>query len=342
MKSHAYVSNASLKLFNTFNIDALASKMYRVDSTEEASQIIRQVSNENLLVLGGGSNILFTKNWEGTVLLNGIRGKEVISENNEHVILRIGAGEPWHPLVMHTVAMGWGGIENLALIPGKAGAAPMQNIGAYGVELKDTLFSVETLELKTGKSFVFNADECGLSYRESYFKTIWKGSFLITAICLKLNKNPKTNTAYGAIEEELEHMGVSKSNYNLSNVSQAIINIRKSKLPDPLELPNAGSFFKNPILDSNVVSKLIEVYPHMPTYASFQSQKIKVAAGWLIEQVGLKGYRKGDAGVHSKQALVLVNYGSASGNQMHELALYVKDRVLGQFGIDLELEVNII
>jgi UDP-N-acetylmuramate dehydrogenase len=265
-------------------------------------------------------------------------GIEITEENEDFVWIKAGAGESWHELVMHCVANGWGGIENLSLIPGNCGAAPMQNIGAYGVELKDVFQSLEALDLEDGKLETFSKKECKFGYRTSIFKTTHKGLYLITSITLKLCKNPKLNTSYGAIEEELNKMNCTSP--TIQDVSKAVISIRNSKLPNPAEIGNAGSFFKNPEISVEHFEALKAQYKDIPGYI-IDKKHIKVPAGWLIEKAGLKGKKIGNYGVHEKQALVLVNYGGAKGSDILELSETIIDSVYHNFGIELEREVNI-
>lgn len=290
------------------------------------------------LLLGGGSNILFTKPFDGLVLKNEIAGIEVVDETEEHVWVKVGGGVIWHQFVMHAVANNWGGIENLSLIPGSVGASPIQNIGAYGVEIKDVLHSVEAYHMKDACLVSFTNADCAFGYRDSVFKRMYKGLFAIIAATFKLDKHPRLNTSYGAIEQELEKMGVGSPTIN--DVSKAVINIRQSKLPDPEKIGNAGSFFKNPVIDTTQFEAIKKLYPEMPGYSS-PDATTKVPAAWLIEQCGWKGYRQNDAGVHQWQPLVLVNYGKASGNEIYKLSESIMQSVKHRFGIELEREVNI-
>lgn len=335
-------TNYSLKKHNTFGLDAMAKTWVEVTSVAEINQFLQQdaLSKDLALILSGGSNLLLTKNIEGTVLHIALKGKRIISETESYALVEAAAGENWHEFVIWTIQQNLGGIENLSLIPGQCGTAPVQNIGAYGVELKDVLHSVDAIEIKTGKTHTFTAAECAFGYRESIFKNELKGAYIITHIRLKLQKPPhNTSVKYGAILEELGKKNI--TNPSISDVSNAVIAIRQSKLPDPNELGNSGSFFKNPVVDLQKAASLKETYPNMPQYLAPNGQT-KLAAGWLIEQCGLKGFRQGDAGVHAKQALVLVNYGSATGAEIWQLAQYVMDCVQEKFGIALSPEVNVI
>jgi UDP-N-acetylmuramate dehydrogenase len=337
---NAIIQNQSLKPYNTFGIDVNASYFTAFDSIVTLSEILATSTfKENQsLILGGGSNILFTKNYDGIVLHNLLKGisKVQVSEYDYHV--SAAAGEVWHELVMYAIANNLGGIENLSLIPGLVGASPMQNIGAYGVEIKDIFVSLKAMEVSTGLIKTFTKEECQFGYRESYFKRAGKGKYIILEVTFKLSTKHELNTSYGAIEQELAKMNAAP---NIKNVSQAVINIRSSKLPNPKELGNAGSFFKNPTIAITHYETLKKQFPDLPGYP-VDEQNIKTAAGYLIEKCGLKGFRKQDAGVHQLQALVLVNYGNASGHQIFDLSSMVIEKVKEVFGIELEREVNII
>lgn len=332
--------NISLKPFNSFGIEAIAAYYSRVDTAAALEELLQEpiVQHQKILVLGGGSNLLFTKDVNGLVIHNQIRGIHIIHETNDIIYLKVMAGEPWHELVQYCVAKNWGGIENLSLIPGNTGAAPIQNIGAYGVEIKDVIHEVEAIQLSDGKKMTLSNTDCAFGYRDSIFKNELKHSCIITAVTIRLTKNPTFNTSYGAINTELEKMKV--STLSISAISQAVINIRSSKLPDPSIIGNAGSFFKNPIISKTQYLQLLKDFPTIPSYSS--GENIKIPAGWLIEQCGWKGYRKGDAGCYDKQALVLVNYGNASGADIYELSTAIIQSVQTKFGIYLEREVNIL
>ena len=335
-------SDFPLKEYNTFGIAVRAKHFVSVATTEELVHFLTEseLRNELKLVLGGGSNMLLTQDVDGTVLHINITGKRVIEETDTYAIVEAGAGENWHEVVLWALDQNLGGIENLSLIPGNIGTAPVQNIGAYGVELKDTFHSLEAVSIADGNTRTFNLNECQFGYRDSVFNNEAKGKYIITSVQLKLNKPPFTvSTHYGAIQAELEKLGI--TNPSLVDVSNAVIAIRQSKLPDPKVLGNSGSFFKNPILPAEVAESLKDIHPELPVYDAAPSFK-KVAAGWLIEKAGLKGYRSGDAGVHAKQALVLVNYGSATGSEILALSKHVIDTVKEQFGVTFEAEVNII
>ena len=335
--------NFSLKQYNTFGIDAVAQYFSRFNTVEELEELlehkkINKTSNPTL-VLGGGSNILFTKDFGGLVLKNEIKGIEKIAEDENYVYIKAGAGENWHQLVVYCVNNNLGGMENLSLIPGNVGASPMQNIGAYGVEIKDVFYELEAYHLTEKKIIKFTLNDCAFGYRESIFKRKLKGEFVIISVTSKLTKRPVFNTKYGAIEQELESMKVSE--LSIAAISQAVINIRKSKLPDPAIIGNAGSFFKNPEVEAAAFETLKVHFPSIIGYLLGNGQ-VKLAAGWLIEQCGWKGYRKGDAGCHAKQALVLVNYGQAKGSEIVALSEEIIVSVANKFGVQLFKEVNIV
>lgn len=333
--------NYSLKEYNTFGIDARAQYFTIISSLESYVALIKTGHYAHLphLFLGGGSNILCTKYIDALVVKNEIKGFDVIQEDEDHVILRSGAGELWDDLVSYAVQHNWSGIENLAFIPGTVGAAPMQNIGAYGVEIKDTLDHLEALNLETLAVERFEKSQCQFGYRESYFKHEGKGKYLISTVCFKLSKKPNITTSYGAIQTVLNSKGI--TNPTISDISKVVIEIRKSKLPDPKEIGNSGSFFKNPTVTAQEADRLLSSCPGIPHYPVEGSKDIKFPAGWFIEQAGWKGYREGDAGVHVNQALVLVNYGHATAMQIQEIADKIKASVFEKFGISLETEVNL-
>ena len=338
-----FVENFNLKPFNTFGVSVNCKRYAAFRSNEELQELLKghQIQHEPLLILGGGSNILFTRDYAGTVLHNHIRGIEVLEEKDQEVIVSAGGGENWHQFVQFCISKDWGGIENLSLIPGNVGASPMQNIGAYGVEIKDVFHSLLALHLPTGEVHTFDAKDCNFGYRESVFKNRFKNQYIILEVRYRLSKKHDIKTSYGAINTELEKAGI--NNPSIKDVSQAVIRIRQSKLPDPAEIGNAGSFFKNPVLETAFVEELKTRFPEMPAYpVANQPEKTKVAAGWLIEQAGLKGQRFGECGVHSKQALVLVNHGKAEGADILNLSQKVIDTVAQKFNIPLEREVNIV
>lgn len=334
-------SNVSLKPYNTFGIDVKTSQFAEADSIESLRNILLQtdISKTPLLVLGGGSNILLMADFPGLVILNQIKGIEVVSENDKTLIVKAGGGERWHQFVLWAVEHNLGGIENLSLIPGSVGAAPIQNIGAYGVELKDSFHSLEALNISTGVVQTFTKEECKFGYRNSVFKNELKGKYIITSVMFELKKNPVFNTSYGAIQSELQKNGITE--LSVKAISDAVIAIRRSKLPDPAEIGNAGSFFKNPEIEKSQFDVIYEKHHDIVHYPGADG-KIKVAAGWMIEQCGWKGFRDGDAGCHAKQALVLVNYGKATGEQLYNLALKISHSVQDKFGVTIEPEVNLI
>ncbi len=329
--------DVSLREFNTFGIDATARSLVAIDS-EQGLQAVLNESNGKLLVLGAGSNILFAQNYPGLVLKNEILGKEVLKEDRDYVWVRIGAGENWHQIVLWAIDHGWGGIESLSLIPGTVGAAPLQNIGAYGVEICSVFSHLEAIQLNTGKAHEFEASACQFDYRFSIFKGSFKDQFIITRVVLRLRKRPAYNISYGAISQTLEIMGVKE--LSLRNISNAVISIRQSKLPDPSVLGNAGSFFKNPVTSKKFVQNLKTEFANIPNYP--HEGNVKIPAAWLIEQCNWKGFRDGAIGVHDKQALVLVNYGGAKGNDLVNLAHKIQESVERKFGIRLIPEVNVI
>jgi len=333
--------NISLKEFNTFGFDIHARYLAHIAHEKQLTKTLAEARQNSLplLILGGGSNILFVQDYQGLVLRNEILGKEVIREDNDYVWVRLGAGENWHQVVLWSLDNGWGGIENLSLIPGTVGAAPMQNIGAYGVEICSVFSKLEAVNLESGTQHIFSTIDCQFGYRSSVFKSSLKDQFIITRVVLKLSKKPSFNISYGAISQTLGEMNVQE--LNISNISEAVIRIRRSKLPDPGTIGNAGSFFKNPIISKDLLHTLKTEYTNIPSYP-IEGDLIKVPAGWLIEECNWKGYRKGDIGVHNKQALVLVNYGQGKGNELVELAHDIQDSVNAKFGIQLIPEVNII
>jgi UDP-N-acetylmuramate dehydrogenase len=334
------VEDFSLYPFNTFGMDVRASYFDILSKEEELLHLKEQKAFERgILMLGGGSNILFTQDVPQWVLRNEIRGIEKIKEDEDYVWLRAGAGEVWHGFVLYCVNHGYGGIENLSLIPGTVGASPIQNIGAYGVELKDVMESVRFFNLETETFETFTNEQCAFGYRDSIFKRSLKGKIIITAVIFCLRKKPVFNVSYGNIQQELDIMGVSE--LSVKSISDAVIRIRSSKLPDPKEIGNAGSFFKNPEVPEKIYDDLKEKYPSIPGFKVFDDL-IKIPAGWLIEQCGWKGFRENDYGVHRNQALVLVNYGKAKGKDIALLSEKIMASVQDRFGIDLEREVQII
>ena len=334
--------HASLTAYNTFGIAATAELFARFGSAHGLRQLLvaPELAEMPRLVLGGGSNLLFTRDYPGVVLLNEIPGMDVVYTDDDHVRLKAGAGVVWHDLVLHAVANGWGGIENLSLIPGKVGAAPMQNIGAYGVEIKDVFHSLEAMRISDGEVITFDRAACAFGYRESFFKRDGKDRFIILNVTFQLKKKDHVlNTSYGNIADELKRMGIVQP--TIADVSNAVISIRRSKLPDPAVIGNAGSFFKNPVVPNVLAEKIKADYPDAVAYPAGDGQ-MKLAAGWLIEKAGWKGFRAGNCGVHDKQALVLVNHGSATGAELYELSERVLRSVEEKFGVLLEREVNMI
>ncbi|MCX6326655.1 MAG: UDP-N-acetylmuramate dehydrogenase [Bacteroidia bacterium] len=331
--------NISLKKFNTFGLDCMADCMIRIRNEKEAISLFRgEISwKKPFLIIGGGSNILFTSDFKGTILYPEIGGIKVEVKDQEYVIISAGAGVNWDKLVEWTVNKGYGGLENLSLIPGLVGATPVQNIGAYGVEVKDTIEKVIAVSIDDGAITEFSKNDCRFGYRNSTFKSENKGKYLVIRVYFKLTISPLLNLNYGSLKEEVTKLG----SVTLKNARQAVINIRRSKLPDPEIIGNAGSFFKNPVVSSSAAESLNNRYPQMPSYKD-QSGGTKLAAGWLIDQCGWKGKRVGDAGVHDKQALVLVNYGKATGKEIYNLSEKIIKSVQEKFGIDLEREVEVV
>lgn len=329
-----------LKNHNTFGFDVTAKSAALASSVKDVQELARagKLTAGDVLILGGGSNVLIVENPGGLTLLNQIKGIEKIEETADHITVKAGAGEVWHEFVMWAVNRGLGGVENLSLIPGNTGAAPMQNIGAYGVELNSVFQCLDAVNRKTGRLHSFTRKECEFDYRSSIFKTHARDEFVITAVEMRLSKKPKINTSYGAIEAELEKMKI--SNPTIKEVSEAVTTIRRSKLPDPKELGNSGSFFKNPIVTVEFYEDLANKHPDVIAYPV--NGGMKLAAGRLIEMAGWKGKRFNRCGVHDKQALVLVNYGGATGQEVFELSTKIIDDIHSKYGITLEREVNVI
>ena len=333
--------NKSLLPFNTFGINAHAKFFVNIETVDQLRELIQSPTykNNKHLVLGGGSNILFTKDYDGLLIKITIQGIEKLKETDTHVFLKSGAGVIWHELVMYCVDHNWGGVENLSLIPGTVGAAPMQNIGAYGVEIKNVVYEVECIDTISGETRLFNNEECCFGYRESVFKQELKEKYFISSVTLSVTKkNHQLNTSYGAIQETLSQRNV--HNATIRDVSNAVIHIRQTKLPDPHVIGNAGSFFKNPIISAEHYHTLQQAYPEIPGYSPI-NQEVKVPAGWLIEQCGWKGKTFHNIGVHKHQALVLVNYGGGKGEEIFQLAEKIKHSVNEKFGVKLMSEVNI-
>jgi UDP-N-acetylmuramate dehydrogenase len=347
------VQNHPLKNLHTFGIDVKSKYFVEINSKAELQELIKTPTFQSnpRIILGGGSNCLFTQDYEGLVIKINIKGQEVLEETPGYVILSANAGEDWHEFVMDCIKRGYGGIENLVYIPGTVGASPIQNIGAYGVELKDSFLELEALSLDSQKFITFSKEACKFSYRESVFKNQLKDKYIINRVVFKLTKaNHKLNFSYGALEHELKvskclskNDEINTSDISLEDICDCIIKIRKSKLPDPDEIGNAGSFFKNPSVDKDLVSKLKREYSDIPSYPSDTSDRIKLSAGWLIDKAGWKGWTSEDStyGVHKNHALILVNYGGAKGQDIYNLSEEIINSVEEKFGIRLEREVNI-
>jgi UDP-N-acetylmuramate dehydrogenase len=329
----------SLKKYNTFGIDCSARYFVAVTSVDELKEVVASSEGEKRFILGGGSNMLLINSIEALVIHINLKGISIVSETDTHVTIEAMAGENWHEFVVFCIENGYGGIENLSLIPGNVGTSPIQNIGAYGVELKDTFVGCTAVEITTQTERTFSKAECQFGYRDSIFKNTAKDRFIITSVRFRLTKkNHQLSTSYGAIQQELEAQKIEKP--TIKDVSNAVIAIRSSKLPDPKELGNSGSFFKNPVVDSETFKAFRIQFPGAPFY-EVSPTEFKIPAGWLIEQAGFKGKRFGDAGVHKNQALVLVNYGNATGEEIWELALKIQKEVKEKFGIYITPEVNV-
>lgn len=329
----------SLKSLNSFGMDVKASAFTEITSETQIAGLLRlmNVSEKPSIILGGGSNILFTRDFDGLVVHIATKGIEIVDEDEDFAYVRAMAGENWDAFVRFCISRNFGGLENLSLIPGNVGSAPIQNIGAYGAEIKDSFYMLDAVSVKTGEFREFYLPDCQFGYRQSVFKSELKGQYIILSVVFKLSKKPVFNTSYGSVGDFLKERNMP---VNLQNISYAISEIRRSKLPDPVELGNAGSFFKNPVVSQKHFKDLLVEYPDMPSYPS--GEQVKVPAGWLIEKCGWKGFRDGDAGVHARQALVLVNYGNATGTQILDLAHLIIESVKQRFEIDIEPEVNII
>lgn len=335
------VQAKSLKSLNTFGISATAAFFTEIFSHEELKEALHFAKEKNkpLLVLGGGSNILFTKDFDGLVIKNSIPGINILKEDEQHVYINVGSGVVWHEFVLFSLKNNYAGVENLALIPGCAGASPMQNIGAYGVEIKEVFHELNAIHRTDHAYQKFNNKDCEFGYRESVFKNKYKDQFVITDVTYRLSKTPQFNIEYGAIRYQLEKDGL--KDLSIQAIAKAVIEIRSSKLPDPKLIGNAGSFFKNPSISIDQFEKIKEKFPELVAYPNADGT-MKVAAGWMIERCGFKGFRRGDAGVHEKQALVLVNYGNAKGSEILQLCNEIKDSVFEKFGAVISPEVNII
>ena len=332
-------NNVSLLPYNTFGLDVNAKHFVSVSTSDQFRKAIKE-NIQPVLILGGGSNMLLTKDWDGIVLKNDFKGIEIVEKTIDHSIVAVGGGEDWHKFVLWSLSQNLGGIENLSLIPGTVGASPIQNIGAYGVELKDVFVKLEALRFKTGRKNTFHKKKCKFGYRDSVFKRQLKGQFFISKVFLKLtNRNHKIHNSYGAIKEVLAQKGIQKP--TIQNISEAVIQIRSSKLPDPKELGNSGSFFKNPEIGKTQFEALKKKFPNLVFY-ELPNEQYKIPAGWLIDQSGWKGKRIGNTGCHAKQALVLVNYGDATGKEIWDHALRVQESVKERYGIELMPEVNVL
>ncbi len=330
----------SLKPYNSFGIDAQAHTFVTIDSEEALQAALLAFKDQPKFILGGGSNLLLQRDLHEVVLHINLKGLKILETSDDEVVVQSMAGENWHEFVLWTLQNDFGGLENLSLIPGNVGTTPVQNIGAYGVEIKDHMIACEGYKISDGSKHVFSTSQCTFGYRDSIFKSELKDKFIITAVRFKLTKNNhQLRTSYGAIEAELQAKGISHP--TIQDISEAVISIRSSKLPDPKVLGNSGSFFKNPVVPHELVSQLLESYPEMPHFAVDKTHT-KVPAGWLIEQTGYKGKRISNAGMHKNQALVLVNYGNATGAELWQVAQEVQQKVYQKFGIALEPEVNVI
>ena len=334
------LENISLTPFNTFGIEAVAKQFVNITTTEELLQVLQSKQFPEKFILGGGSNMLLTKDIDALVIHINNKGKEIVKEEGDFVYVKVEAGENWHEFVLWCIDNDFGGVENLSLIPGNVGTSPIQNIGAYGVELKDVFEECEAVSVKDLTLITFSKEHCNFGYRNSIFKQAEKGKHIITNVTFKLTKKNHTlNTSYGAILSELNDNNITKP--TIKDVSNAIIKIRQSKLPDPKEIGNSGSFFKNPVINSKHFKKLQDNFPEIPSYKVSENE-IKIPAGWLIEKAGFKGKRFGNYGVHKKQALVLVNYGSANGTDILKLSELIQNTIKKLYNIDLEAEVNVI
>lgn len=332
--------NFSLKKYNTFGIEAKAKEFVAVHSVDELKEVLVENTSKKKFILGGGSNMLLTQDIDALVIHVDIKGIRIAKETEDFVWIEANAGENWHEFVVWNIDHNFGGLENMSLIPGNVGTTPVQNIGAYGVEIKDSFVSCEAVNIETQESKTFDKEECNFGYRESIFKHEAKDKYIITSVTFKLTKqNHKINTSYGDILKELEKNNISTP--TIKDVSNAVIAIRQSKLPDPKELGNSGSFFKNPIISRDHFEKVKALFPDVKHY-DVSSAEVKVPAGWLIEQAGFKGIRVGDAGVHKNQALVLVNYGNATGQEILSLSKEIQKTILDKYTIAIEAEVNVI
>jgi UDP-N-acetylmuramate dehydrogenase len=330
-------SNYPLRKLHTFGTEASTKYYFEFTETEDLEGFLatnKDWPNQQLLIIGSGSNLLFVNDFPGLIINPNIPGIKIVHEDRNNIWLEVGAGVVWDELVEYAVFNRWGGIENLSLIPGKVGAAAVQNIGAYGMEIQNQIETVTGFNLETLTENILESTDCQFAYRDSIFKNELKNSFIITSVVFKLDKFPEYILNYGDLKSETEKLG----SINLRNIRKAVIGIRESKLPDPKIFGNAGSFFKNPVIEEVQATQLLNIYPNMPHYSAPEN-RMKLAAGWLIEQCGWKGFRRGDAGVHEKQALVLVNYGNATGMEIFELSEEIRQSVQDKFGVELEREV---
>ncbi len=333
-------NNVSLKPFNTFGIDAKATSYCNISTVEQLKNILASQHTKPLFILGGGSNMLLTKDIEALVLHINLKGITIVNETENKVTVKAMAGENWHEFVLWCLEQNYGGIENLSLIPGNVGTAPIQNIGAYGVELKDVFVSCEAIHIKSQQLKAFTKKDCNFDYRESIFKQDLKNQYIITSVSFELTKtNHRLHMDYGAIKDQLNAFNITKP--TIQHISEAVIAIRQSKLPDPKDIGNSGSFFKNPIISKEEFKTLNDNFPDIPSY-QISDKEVKIPAGWLIEKAGFKGKRFNDYGIHKKQALVLVNYGNAKGKDIFELAKLIQKTIKRIFNIEIETEVNII
>lgn len=335
--------NFSLLKYNTFRIDVSCSHFVELDSEQSIVDFVKTDLQKfpDRIILGGGSNMLFTSDYKGLILKISAKGIRVIQQENGQILVGAMAGEIWDDFVQYTVNLGYGGLENLSLIPGTVGASPIQNIGAYGVEVCDVFHSLRAVSVSDGSIRTFNAEACRFGYRDSFFKQEGKGQYIILEVVFRLDNHPVLKLDYGAIKSEIQKSGIPDESIRVSDIRDAVCAIRRSKLPDPELIGNAGSFFKNPVIDGDVYRNLLARYPQIIAFPQ-QDDKFKLAAAWMIDQCGWKGYREKDAGVHVNQALVLVNYGQSSGIMIQQLSEKIIDSVFRKFQIRIETEVNII
>ncbi|MBN2637442.1 MAG: UDP-N-acetylmuramate dehydrogenase [Prolixibacteraceae bacterium] len=335
-----FFENYSLKPYNTFGVEAKAKYFFEFTDAEDLNTFLtsnQTWKDDKILVLGGGSNILFINDFDGLVIRPNVPGMKEVAEDRQNVWVEVGAGEAWDEFVQFCVIMNIGGVENLSLIPGSVGAAPVQNIGAYGQEVSNVIELVKGFDLETQLPFELRRANCDFSYRNSIFKQSFKNRAIITSVVFKLEKFPEFNLSYGQVEEKVKERG----EVNLNNIRDTIVEIRSSKLPDVEELSNAGSFFKNPVVEKEIAEQLQNQYKDIPVYQA-EDGKVKLAAGWLIEKIGWKGIREGNVGVHDKQALVIVNFGNSTGGEIFDFSEKIKQSVIENFGVELEREVNCI